>query len=372
MVVVSAPGKLLLSGEWSVLEKNAPCIVLAVDSSSTVKLKKNKATFISSPRFGIKKIRCVFDGEKLALVNATKKQKEILRFVQSAAQTGLKYVEEKKILAKNFWMTTDSKKNSVKMPGGSYHKVGFGSSAAITVAVIGAILEFHGIPVKKNKEKIYKLATIAHFLGQGKIGSGFDIAAATFGGAIEYKRFDKQWLQEELEKNTLEEITEKEWPGFEAKKLVLPKNFEFVVAFSGKSASTKELVNKMNAFKENKKEEYFKIIEEIKKTTQKLIGAINISGEKKITELIHNNRVLLKELGEKSGNNLETKELSKIIETINSLGGAAKFSGAGGGDCAIGVCFSKEKKQEIFGALKEKGLNPLQVNISNKGVTRVQ
>ncbi|MBI2597740.1 MAG: phosphomevalonate kinase, partial [Candidatus Diapherotrites archaeon] len=82
-------------------------------------------------------------------------------------------------------------------------------------------------------------------------------------------------------------------------------------------------------------------------------------------------RAKLKELGQKSFIGLETKELSEIIETMAQFGVAAKFSGAGGGDCAIGVCFSKEQKQKIFLALKEKGLNPLEISISLKGVFRI-
>ena len=112
------------------------------------------------------------------------------------------------------------------------------------------------------------------------------------------------------------------------------------------------------------------MIGSIKDTTQKLAIALKDMEKEKILQLITQNRHLLKTLSEKSENNLETKELSKIIETMGKFGAAAKFSGAGGGDCAIGVCYSKETKQQIISELKEKGLKPLDINISPTGVFR--
>jgi len=370
MVLVEAPGKLLLSGEWSILEKGASCIILAVDANSSVKIAEGEGIFISSKRFGIKKINCVFNGKQLEMPSASQKQKHILRFVRGAIEICLKYLKENKTEIKGFFLSTDSKKHSIKK-GRQYQKIGFGSSAAVTVATIGALLELHGQKIEKNKDTIYKLATIAHFLGQGKIGSGFDIASSTYGGVVVYKGFDKKWLEEKIENSGVKEVVGQKWPGFFIENLKLPNGFEFVVGFSGLGASTTELVKKMQNFKETKKEEYHEIINSIKKTTTDLIEAIKVENQEKILELIHNNRLLLKELGEKSFTNLETPNLTKIIDVIDSYDAAGKFSGAGGGDSAVGVCFSDQTKQQIQQSLKEKGLNPVFVNISHKGVLRV-
>lgn len=370
MVFVQAPGKLILSGEWSVLEQGNPAIVMAVDSASTVLIKEMPQTAISSPDFGIKKIACEFDGKSLEMPNATPKQKEVLRFVKSAAETALRYLNEKKIPLKKFELATGSKKNSIKKPGGSFQKTGFGSSAAITVATVAAVLELHGEQITKNRGTIYKLAAISHFLGQGRIGSAADIAASTFGGIVFYRRFDGPWLSLALEKKPLLEVVESDWPGFFAQEIPVPKNFELIAAFSGKSASTTKLAEKMGIFKKTNPADYMQAIGSIKDTTKKLANALKKGESEKTFKLIAQNRDQLKELSEKSGNTLETRELSKIIETINKSGAAAKFSGAGGGDCAIGICYSKETKQQAIRALKEKGLKPLDINISPTGVFR--
>ena len=50
---------------------------------------------------------------------------------------------------------------------------------------------------------------------------------------------------------------------------------------------------------------------------------------------IRRNRDLLRGLGELTGTTIETPTLRKLIETAEAHGGAAKTSGAGGGDCGI-------------------------------------
>ena len=65
-------------------------------------------------------------------------------------------------------------------------KTGLGSSAALTVSLVGALLEwFQVIDVSRHSEKhmviLHNLCQLAHANAQGKIGSGFDVAAAVYG-----------------------------------------------------------------------------------------------------------------------------------------------------------------------------------------------
>ena len=87
------------------------------------------------------------------------------------------------------------------MVGGQPKKAGFGSSAAVVVAAIASVLDFHGY--KAGKDEIFKLATIAHYSAQGKIGSGFDVAASVYGGVFVYSRFDPEWLVKRMETTKL-------------------------------------------------------------------------------------------------------------------------------------------------------------------------
>jgi len=83
------------------------------------------------------------------------------------------------------------------------HKTGLGSSAALITSLVSALLvQLAILPASAfSKEEsvedseqdgrrlAHNLAQYVHCLAQGKIGSGFDVAAAVFGSNL-YTRFD--------------------------------------------------------------------------------------------------------------------------------------------------------------------------------------
>jgi len=80
-------------------------------------------------------------------------------------------------------------------------KTGLGSSAALSSSLVGAILQHFEVihlespeSAETDKAFIHNIAQFAHSLAQGKIGSGFDVAAAVYGSQI-YNRFDPELLE---------------------------------------------------------------------------------------------------------------------------------------------------------------------------------
>jgi ERG8-type phosphomevalonate kinase len=78
-------------------------------------------------------------------------------------------------------------------------KTGMGSSAALTTSLVGSLLQFFGIIDLKStsltqretdRSVIHNLSQLIHSVAQGKIGSGFDVAAAVYGSQI-YRRFSE-------------------------------------------------------------------------------------------------------------------------------------------------------------------------------------
>jgi phosphomevalonate kinase len=64
-----------------------------------------------------------------------------------------------------------------------------GSSAALTTSLVGALLQWFGV-IKlgfrrgdDDRAIVHNLSQLAHAVAQGKIGSGFDVAAAVYGEA---------------------------------------------------------------------------------------------------------------------------------------------------------------------------------------------
>lgn len=376
IIEVSAPGKLMLSGEWSVLEVGIPCIVLAVNRKVHCKIKEAKEIELNAPDIGIQDLKGEFKGGKLRWKKKlNESEKEELVLPEKAIELTLRYLEDIGTRLINFSITTKSDISQVVLENGSTTKIGFGSSAAAVVAIVGAILKLHGISItaKEDKDRIYKLAAAAHYIGQGKIGSAFDIAASTYGGAVVYYRSEPDWLTGEINsERRLSKLVETKWKGFSAENIELPEDFILCVGWTRSGASTKELVLKIREFKKINKEKYWEIINAIRSVTEKLIEAISRKNKEGILKMIGENRKLLKELSDSSGSKLETNELATIAEIAEEHGAAGKFSGAGGGDCGIAVCFDLYTAAEINKSWKEAKLYPIDIEISQTGISAVE
>ncbi|KIW97901.1 phosphomevalonate kinase [Cladophialophora bantiana CBS 173.52] len=81
------------------------------------------------------------------------------------------------------------------------HKTGLGSSAALVTAFVSALLAFYSKrdaaaaeEIPPNHQTIHNLAQAAHCAAQGKVGSGFDVAAAVYGSCL-YRRFTPSILE---------------------------------------------------------------------------------------------------------------------------------------------------------------------------------
>lgn len=363
MITISAPGKLMLSGEWSILENGVPSIVLAINKRVYASIKESGEIKVTLKDFGIE-TKATLKGIEVEFENYDEK----LIFTKHAIETSLNYIQSKGLRIKKFELETKGDISNVDVRG-EQMKIGFGSSAAATVAIIGAILKLHNISfgTEQGKEKLFKLSIISHYKAQGKTGSGFDVAASVYGGAFLYKKFDSEFLEEELGKPIIELVGE-EWPQLEIEPIVLPKEFQIMIGFTGKSASTTELVKKVHELKQKNREKYDEIIDGIKNVTEKLKVSLIENDQDDVLELIRENSIRLKELGDESGIELETKEHSKMREIALKHGAACKFSGAGGGDCSIGVCFSNEVAEKVKEEWKQNNCEPIEAKISEQGV----
>ena len=82
-------------------------------------------------------------------------------------------------------------------------KTGLGSSAAMTTAVVAALLQYLGVvDLSSSKDQqqendsrgrdiVHIVAQTAHCIAQGKVGSGFDVASAVY-GSQRYVRFSPE------------------------------------------------------------------------------------------------------------------------------------------------------------------------------------
>ena len=142
-VVASAPGKIVLSGEYAVLD-GEPAICLAVDRRSvvTINASPDDQCHVTTPGFS--------GDNRFGIIDA----------VSGGSRP-----------ARNIEMDTRAFSDEG-------NKTGIGSSAALTVALVAGLNE---------TEDVFDDALLAHRAFQRGAGSGVDIAAAVYGGLIEYK-----------------------------------------------------------------------------------------------------------------------------------------------------------------------------------------
>jgi phosphomevalonate kinase len=363
----SAPGKLFLSGEWSILEMGTRGIVAAVNKRVHSAVDDNHSGIsVSIDDFGLKNLYADFDGSKLNFAESGHDKE--LQFIKEAIEVALRFLADKNIKTKNFKIHTWGEDTTIEI-NGQRKKVGFGSSAAATVAVIASVLEYNGYTA--GKEEVYKLATIAHYFAQGKVGSAFDVAASTYGGVFVYSRFDPDWLTAKMEKGEkIATIVAEKWPGFYVEELEIPNDFRLLIGWTKEEASTSAMVKQMNEFKKANKEKYEKAIKAVADCAHNAIDAWHEKDWDRLIIELQNNDQALAELGRVSGVNIKTPGLETLAELANTCGAGGKLSGAGGGDCGIAVCFQDDVESKIKHAWTNSGFSVVDATVDHAGVRK--
>jgi len=325
----------MLAGEWSVLEENGCCIALALNRFITVTITEAPEITVTSDFPGFSHSNT---------------------FTHTALHYASRYLQEKNITLKPFHLELLTQ--SFYDTGLNKEKFGLGSSAALVVGIVQAILVFHGIndTNTNGSNVIFKIAFLAHMHAQKNLGSGFDIAVATYKTPLFYRPPDHAWLTQTQERTSLVELVEQVWPNLEIKPITLPHSLHVLVGFVGKGSKTTDLIEKVNLFKQAHPHKYQNIYTQIHMLVEKLCNVLQTNDHEKILSLIRHNRLLLQELSHTSGANLETEPLRLLIELAEQHGAAAKFSGAGGGDCGIAVCFDISQADAIRNAWRQAGI----------------
>ncbi|VVB65691.1 Phosphomevalonate kinase [Candidatus Gugararchaeum adminiculabundum] len=383
----SAPGKILLLGGYSVLEKGNVGYVIALDRRvrASAEAIDGGIVEIEMPQFNIS-ASGEFDtvGWKIKLDSADEWQAQQTKFARACIENTLRYYASKGKKVRGIRVTAQNDEGFTFKAGTL--KSGFGSSAAATVSMTFAIADALGVDALRELRINHRLAQYSHSSAQGKVGSGFDVACSTF-GTIKWQRYSPEFASGEIP-----QTIDKTWD-CNAEKVALPPGWILEVGFTGKSASTSSMVKQLYEFKAKEPDAYSAYMKKINGENLKAISALDEIGkfakndpkeyEKALAEPASNplllkfhssfvsGRELLKELGEKSGVAIEPQELSGLIEIAEGRGAfCAKLPGAGGGDSVVAICFSKEGQASVRSAWKKLGITPIDVSASSEGVKK--
>lgn len=201
-------------------------------------------------------------------------------------------------------------------------KPGLGGSAAATVVAVHAARALLGEDT--SADAVYALASDVHRAVQGS-GSGIDVAASTYGGMVRFQRGQRPTL-------------------------VAPSRL--VVVWTGVSASTGPRVERYLAWADRR-------------------AFVERSGE--LTDLfgvdpqraVEQDYALLVAMAAEAGIEYRTPALDRIVELAWAFDGAAKPSGAGGGDCAIAVFAEPESESKFVDACAAEGFVVLGTDLSD-------
>ncbi len=287
-VTVSAPGKLMLLGEHSVVY-NHPCIVTAVDSRVSATISKNGSAEIvlNAPEVKIQDYRRSIS--KISQVDDLPRGVQFVEAVLQIMYTKFSLTEGVDIVTKN----------------GFSSKYGLGSSSAVSVCTAKAISELFRLNLS-NKE-LFEIAYQA-VLDVQKVGSGFDIAAAIWGGTIYYK----------VDTRTVKPLDTRDIP--------------LVVVFSGIKADTATIVKELARRRELDSATIDLLFNKITFLVEEGKSALEAKDWVKFGQIMNENETILEKL------QVSVPKLDALCSVALKAGAqGAKLSGSGGGDCMIAL-----------------------------------
>ena len=349
MINVKVPGKLYIAGEYAVVTPGNKALITAVDSFIHVSIEpaKHFGTLYSEGLIS-EQVSWTRNKDQIYL-----EDEQAFSYITRAIEVMESYVKEQGVDLSYFHLKIF---NELGEKDG--RKYGLGSSGAVVVAVIRGLAQFYQLQL--SDLQVFKLAVITS-RGIEKKGSCGDIAASSFARLIAYQTFDFDWLDKQLEADTISQIVEDTWPLLDIQVLDFPKELHFLIGWTGKAASTPKLVSQVETAKDYEEHEQF--LAKSKACVESLIQAFANEDIPAIFSQIETNRELLKGLQKHTSVEIETPKLAKLIAIANKYSAAAKTSGAGGGDCGIAFIQKDKKIEKLLGEWEEEGIIPLPFSI---------
>lgn len=308
-MIARAPGKLVLSGAYSVLE-GAPALVAAVDRYAVADASR-PADFLAA------EVRAAISAGYL---------REAPWFDASALRAP----------------SLSSPGDASSPPAGATRKLGLGSSAAILVASLAASApDADPLPL----DVLFEQALAAHRAAQGG-GSGVDVAASVFGGVLACRVAPDGRLSAEAHP--------------------LPEGTVVEVFSSAVAAETRSLLADVRAFRTRDPSAYKTLLD---RASSAAALALTASSPTELARAIALQARALGELGSLAGALIVPPEIETLAALAEREGATVSPSGAGGGDVSIFIGPAPASGALVSEAAKL-GLERLDIRVGAPGVHR--
>ncbi|RME19572.1 MAG: hypothetical protein D6806_18085 [Deltaproteobacteria bacterium] len=307
LLKVSAPGKLVLMGEYAVRD-GAPALVAALDRRVEVEVPS--------------------ESDENGLPNRARRM--------AARLMGLCAPPE------------PCRADSTPLHAGS-EKLGLGSSAAVVVAAVGALFwEAGRDPVgAMQRQELFRVAHRVHDRLSGSRGSGVDVAASLFGGMFFYRRTGngscrlQRWRR--------------------------PPNLSLTFWWTGRSADTARRLERVDR-KRKESAVLDRLLLRMADCSRRFTKA---ETSRQCLELMQQYRRLMENLGDLAGFEMLGGRERRLADLAEELGGAVKPSGAGGGDCLVAAFADGRAERRWVEAASGSGLAKLRAEVDEKGLVKI-
>ena len=354
-MTVTAPGKLIVTGEYAVLD-GAPALVVAMDRRVVARFVSGRARVVGSSPF----------------------------LLAVAREIAARYGDAHPAAAAALSIAVDS---SSFYDGDK--KLGLGSSAAVTVAATALALAATSPEASRSGEprtstgpahvidrrEILAIACAAHAHAQGAMGargSGADIASAVYGGAIVFTMAGAHVVGAHRAHDggddavaganvALPSVVKRTWP----------HSVRIVPFFTGAPASTADLVARVTAARIANPvavEAALAAIADASKAACKAIAAPADLAQTALIAAVSLAGSAIDRLAIATGVDLVPGCVRAARAAMTRFGGTAKTTGAGGGDIGIAVIPDTADVTDVRGALIQAGCQVLQLSVDETGV----
>ncbi|CAB4392833.1 unnamed protein product [Rhizophagus irregularis] len=300
LTVVSAPGKVLLTGGYLILDRKYNGIVVGTSarfytvifSGNNGKISVHSPQFIDGEWEYRPSLKSFYNDEgffscelestnperhnsfveiaikySLLIISRRKNEQQFKEIVTKGLEIYIVgdndfYSQREQLRKLNLPLTLSSLKSlepfcKVHCTLKKVNKTGLGSSAALITSLVSALFVHFEIVSNKineitnnDRKLIHNIAQFCHCLAQGKVGSGFDVSAAVWGSHI-YKRFSPNILENVMDQNVdisiLNNIVDpasSKWDN-QVTSFSLPHGFKLILADIDAGSHTPSMVGKV-------------------------------------------------------------------------------------------------------------------------------
>ena len=256
-------------------------------------------------------------------------------------------------------------------------KTGLGSSAALVTALVGSLVCHYRPIIRESicedsaRNCIHRLAQVSHCAAQGKIGSGFDVAAAVYGSCV-YRRFAPSILQQlgglggegfstRLSSLVDHELANTKWDS-EILPLEdgIPRGLRLAMCDVERGSNTRSMVQKIMAWKRENQEQSSLLWEKLQQGTDNLNAALRTappassSSDARYESLrlaMQSVRELVQQLSASADVPVEPNSQTRLLDACSHLPGVigGLVPGAGGYDA---LAFIVEDREGVMSSLE--------------------